>query len=116
MCVCRQALAAKGPKGATPATPEEDPRTVLKMTQKFSRKPEVPADQDVAKQVFDIANGQIRSDSAPVCECVHCTECMVWCGVGAAQRSGHVTECACGLQPKNVFMPATTECVDVWHH
>jgi len=31
------------------------------MTQKFSHDPEVPAEQDVAKRVFDIANGHIRS-------------------------------------------------------
>lgn len=87
MCVCRQALAAKGPKGATPATPEEDPRTILKMTQKFGRKTEVPADQDVAKQVFDIANGQIRSGSPPLpCMSVCIALNAVWCGL--AQRSG----------------------------
>ncbi len=62
-CVClhRQALAPKGVKGAPPPPQEEGPRTILKMTQKFGHNPEVPAEQDVAKRVFDIANGRIRS-------------------------------------------------------
>ena len=62
-CVClhRQALAPKGAKGAPAPPQEEDPRTIVKMTQKFSRNPEVPAEQDVARRVFDIANGCIRS-------------------------------------------------------
>jgi hypothetical protein len=61
-CVClhRQALAPKGAKGAPPPPQEEGPRTILKMTQKFGHNPEVPPEQDVAKRVFDIANGHIR--------------------------------------------------------
>ena len=62
-CVClyRQALAPKGAKGAPPPPQEEGPRTILKMTQKFRHNPDVPAERDVAKRVFDIANGHIRS-------------------------------------------------------
>ena len=62
--MCRQALAAKAPKGAPLVTPEEGPRTILKMTQKFNRNPEVPAEQDVARRVFDLAKGHIRSATA----------------------------------------------------
>ncbi len=62
-CKCRQALAAKAPKGAPPPPQDDGPRTILKMTQKFGRNPEVPAEQDVARRVFDIANGHIRSGS-----------------------------------------------------
>jgi len=60
VCLHRQALAPKGAKGAPPPPQEEGPRTIVKMTQKFSRNPEVPAEQDVARRVFDIANGRIR--------------------------------------------------------
>ena len=56
----RQALAPKGAKGGPPPSQEEGPRTINKMTQKFSRDPEVPAERDVARRVFDIANGHIR--------------------------------------------------------
>ena len=50
------AIAAAAPLSA----PDEGPRPIVKMTQKFSRNPDVPAEQDVAKRVFDIANNQIR--------------------------------------------------------
>ncbi|DBA85904.1 TPA: hypothetical protein ACH3X1_005449 [Trebouxia sp. C0004] len=57
----KQALAPKGARGGAPPPPQEEgPRTIVKMTQKFSRNPEVPAEQDVARRVFDIANGRIR--------------------------------------------------------
>lgn len=56
----RQALAGKGAKSLAAPQQDEGPRAILKITQKFGRNPEVPADQDVARRVFDIANGHIR--------------------------------------------------------
>ena len=56
---CRQALAGRG-ANTVAAAQDEGPRPILKLTQKFSRNMDVPAAQDVAKRVFDVANGQIR--------------------------------------------------------
>ena len=51
-------MAGKGAK--TNPQQDEGPRPILKMTQKFSRNMEVPAAQDVARRVFDIAGGHVR--------------------------------------------------------
>lgn len=57
---CRQALAGKRANTVAAAQQDEGPRPILKLTQKFSRNMDMPAAQDVAKRVFDIANGHIR--------------------------------------------------------
>ena len=94
---CRQALAAKPGKGAPAPQPDEGPRTILKMTQKFSRNPGLPARQDLAKCVFDIANGEIRYRATVTllnfgCASLGLTE--VWTGSqtsfqGSACKRGH---------------------------
>lgn len=57
---CRQALAGRAAINVAAVQQDEGPRPILKLTQKFSRNVDVPAAQDVAKRVFDIANGHIR--------------------------------------------------------
>ena len=57
---CRQALAGRAAITAAATQLDEGPRPILKLTQKFKRNMEVPAAQDVAKRVFDIALGHIR--------------------------------------------------------
>lgn len=49
-----------GKTAKTAPQQDEGPRPILKVTQKFSRNAKVPAAQDVAKRVFDIAGGLVR--------------------------------------------------------